>query len=924
MSSTFNITEWVLKNTIKEGSKKTIYDFIEHVVENWPVSLNEKYGKDFFNTLKARFKGQVSGLGDSYGKISDEDIERYIELFDKNKDKGTFGNNKDINAYTLPELIQAVNRFDDQDAIKSVEQAATPADEVYKDEEKDIIIWYGHQDNCIRQGADQPIPGGTRWCITQPGGSYWGRYHYGKDYDYPTFYLIRNGQLPKGDKLSFIAVQVLGNGDEQNGMYKYTNRENRPGMSDPMSLGELMNEVPWLKEIPDLKNKLEYVGFTPEEKERIGYKPEKVKYTNWLKFKPKKQKDYLEYFGKDREPFTDLSMDSFLTQKLFKNPNIQNIADYVTKIFGIIDVNFLAKAGNQLPNEKEYEGYKKDIKRLWANKEGGQVRQKLNINVLEDPDVDFNIKKEVTNEDIWDTKPNEYVYMIGNSIIHLKIKSSDSAKMDSYNDRDIHLSNIDVFNKDNLKLVLNSPKVDEFPLPFIFNILKDNTSSGYDMNRILEKALKKPNSSIVVKDTDDGRIILDPKSFTSYKIENNRLLSIPFDSEEVQKALGGEESKTKFQKSAVDLVFGAKTLPDTIEKGPFLQILNNIPYNKRKGIAEDREGVILVNPNAEDQPIFVIDPVLSDGRPSAIIDYGRKTRDGWRTYDYRNSIGSQNWPTVIKYYRDTNQPFSDRQIKGLLMNVQNKNIAKLIVQANPLMAQDSTLKPVLANDDVILFNTRDPRSSFIVSDRTGKLLNKVISSIQAGPIRQRLGLAAPQAAAPAAGERRIGRPAGRAGVPRPAAAPVAGGLPTSELMANKDLETAFNSLPGSVRAKLTTAVQENGISRGASRRNNLLGARGRVTSTYNSGPSSIYFITLANRSTIASINTQPGNGHYILIPNREYVKLNSPTELLSALQARGLAENLAHAIVSEFLAQNPTMIDEAKNALRLILKNKKS
>ena len=83
------------------------------------------------------------------------------------------------------------------------------------------------------------------------------------------------------------------------------------------------------------------------------------------------------------------------------------------------------------------------------------------------------------------------------------------------------------------------------------------------------------------------------------------------------------------------------------------------------------------------------------------------------------------------------------------MNIQNKDIAKLIVQANPLMAQGSTLKPVLVNDVVILLNTRDPRSSFIVSDRSGKLLNKVISSIQAGPIRQRLGLA-PQAAAPQA------------------------------------------------------------------------------------------------------------------------------------------------------------------------------
>jgi len=423
--------------------------------------------------------------------------------------------------------------------------------------------------------------------------------------------------------------------------------------------------------------------------------------------------------------------------------------------------------------------------------------------------------------------------------------------------------------------------------------------------------------------------LLDPKSFTSYKIENNRLLSIPFDSEEVQKALGGEESKTKFQKSAVDLVFDAKTLPATIEKGPFLQILNNIPYNKRKGIAGDGEGVILVNPSAEDQPIFVINPVLSDDMPNAIIDYGRRT-GGWRTYDYRNSIGSQNWPTVIKYYRDTNQPFSDRQIKNLLARVENKNVAKLIVQANPLMAQDSTLKPVLAYDDVILFNTRDPRSSFIVSDRTGKLLNKVISSIQAGPIRQRLGLA-PQAAAPAAGERRRGRPVGRAAQPAAPAQPQEGALNLETVFTEAGLQQGFQNMsPGLKRALANPVDVLTSRSRGATSRNNLLGARGRVIRVLEAGRSSIYIIRLAgDNGNMASIHIQPGNGHLVVLPNGRVLPFGSPRErtpnnLLTTLQNNNLAENLAYVIVSEFLAQNPTMIDEAKNALRLILKNKKS
>jgi hypothetical protein len=203
----------------------------------------------------------------------------------------------------------------------------------------------------------------------------------------------------------------------------------------------------------------------------------------------------------------------------------------------------------------------------------------------------------------------------------------------------------------------------------------------------------------------------------------------------------------------------------------------------------------------------------------------------------------------------------------------------------------------------------------MISNTSGKIVKGALSSSQASTA---LGItvqapAGQAQAAPAAqaGEPRRGRPAGVPGTPRPAAGPVEGALETSRLMSARGLETAFNGLPRAVRARLTTAVQETGLSRGASRRNNQLGTRGRVVSTWNSGPSSIYFIRLTDGEIIASINIQPGNGNYVLIQGQPPVRLNSPTELLSALQQR----NLAEVLIAEFMSSNPTMIDETKKVV---------
>jgi hypothetical protein len=184
-----------------------------------------------------------------------------------------------------------------------------------------------------------------------------------------------------------------------------------------------------------------------------------------------------------------------------------------------------------------------------------------------------------------------------------------------------------------------------------------------------------------------------------------------------------------------------------------------------------------------------------------------------------------------------------------------------------------------------------------------------------------LGNAAPAAAAATATGRR-GRPAGQPNTPQAPAAPVApGDINVRELMNDTGLETAFLRLPRPILRKLNvtnaTRVEPNG-DRGVARRNNLLGDRGRVGRTIAIGNSKIYFISLPGGRILASINVQPGNSNYLLFPNEGgnvAVPLNSPSDLVSVLQQRGLAEHHNY-LVREFMANYPEHVNETKEILK--------
>ena len=109
--------------------------------------------------------------------------------------------------------------------------------------------------------------------------------------------------------------------------------------------------------------------------------------------------------------------------------------------------------------------------------------------------------------------------------------------------------------------------------------------------------------------------------------------------------------------------------------------------------------------------------------------------------------------------------------------------------------------------------------------------------------------------------------------------------------------------------------------RGASRRQNILGNAGRVTSVLEVGPSTIYFIQLGNNTRVASIVKQPGNGHYLITAQSAY-QLESPSQLLTVLQQRNLAE-IHQYLVNEYMERNPEHLNEFKELLRKHINEKK-
>ncbi len=869
---------------------RPIDKFILHVVHNWTNELNEAYSENAIKIFIKRFREEADDLNIT---ISDEQLRKYIERFDvlKNSPKIT---KKDLNKYTVGQLIRLVTSSPGAETLED-EEDRTP-DVVYQD--GGITIWNGSkEDNCITYGR------GEKWCITR---GLYGSYRYDSAKGYPTFYLAKNTNLSDSNRLSFVAIQVRDVNDE-NQKYVYTNRQNSPHESYPMSFSKLMSEVPWLNDIPNIRSILKYIPLSSEEKSSKVYTKESVNIREWIKLPFNVKKQYLVARKSKNDLFKDISREEFVRDYLPKYPEVAN---FIAITPGLMDSRILLKNLDKFSNQ--------DRRSITSN-----LHDPIDITYLLTDILPFDVKKLLTILKKWNIPSNERIYLTKDGSTIVKLKFGDEMSVGLYQAEDDY-PNIRL-NKRTAKYLLDYPELDQLPFNSLIKLATDEVVDREFINKVIEKAKTDENSAIVVKKTEDGEILVDSNSFTSYKIVGDKITKLPFDNEEVQRVIGGEEENTAFQQSVVNVIKNKLTtnipIPSSIDKETFVSILKSTPYDKRQYNDGSRINIILT-PEGESYRVIFTKPIdIYDGPFLTRMDFGYEGND-WKDTNYSNQLDEAAWRAYFAWMRNENKAYESDEVIRMWRNSMSTLSKREWFRAQPPFSPTDRYAPATgANGIYYLINKANPRESLKLAD-SGKLIKANIPTALA---RQLLGGGAeePAAAQPAAGVPRRGRPAG-GGQPRAAepAAPAAGGnINVQEVMDETGLEVAFIRLPRADyrRLNVTDAVRVNpNGDRGAARVNNRLRNAGSVGRVLGIGPSKIYIIRLANQQIIASINIQPGNRNYVLFPNAQgnvMVPMNSPAELMAVLQRRNLAE-VRNYLVREYVANNPQHLGEVKEMLR--------
>jgi hypothetical protein len=892
----------------KINKMKAIDKFILHVVHS-TFPLNE-YSEGEIRRLIQYFKDEADDLNI---RVSEDELRSYIERFEDVKKSLT---DKEIRNYSLSKIIQLTTASKTGVKSKKEEAQLTP-DVVYHNEDNSIIIYNGvKEENCIKYGA------GEKWCITRGAFS---NYRYSEVRDYPTFYLAKNLNLPNTNPLSFVAIQVKNDPLR----YVWTNRENSPYESDEMNFNELTNEIPWLKNIPNLQNIIKYIPLSSKEKITQQYKNKAVTIKEWEKFPYDVKEQYLTVRSSKDPLFEDITELDFIRKYLPKYPDISN---YVAVTPGLF------KSETLLSNLEYFNNQNR--RSITAN-----IHKLIDQSYLKTSTFPFDVKKLLVKLNKFNVKEDEKLFISkdGSAIIKLTYDPSKSIKLDIYREDD---SYTDVsLNKRTEKYLkeLTVDDISQIPFNLVLELISKEIFEEDLVKKIIENAKTSKNSPIIIR----KEILIDLNTFSAYNLDTTtgktKISKINFTNNDDIKQIIDEESKNEsFQISTINLIkkifrvdTGQIALLNKLSvlgSSKVVEIINNASYDNRKLTVERHLDTLLILFATPDNKIFLLPSVKVDNLFRYVlpgIDDFRFISSSYGPDDFYSDAGIVKWKIYFEYLRNASIAYTDEDIKSLLTKGWTQSIPakKAFIKANPPLQPDNALVPYVPEDgEIYLININSPANSFRISDKSNRMLNyKATPAI----IRQLTQQSRTQdAIAALAGQDtpndvpvvRRGRPAGGANTPRPAPQ---GDINIVNEMIGSGLLTGFNTLPASIRRNLTVGTQVPVIgNRGAARRINLLGNRGRVRRVIESGPSSLYFIQLASGARIVSIAVQPGNLHYVVTADTSFA-LASPSNLVDALQQRDLTESMKGVITSIYLSENPHRIAETKIILEhyLALKN---
>jgi len=836
--------------------EKNIHKFITHIVNNL-FPLNE-YQEGEIKFLMDKFKIQANDLNID---ISDTQLRKYIERFDQLKD------NLPLEKRNLRNWSVGKNKFNLNDliALGSKSKGADIKDkEVGPDvlySENGITVYSGETEElCQRHRFD------VKWCITN---SAFLRYRLSG----VSFYLIKNNtdEYKDDEKLAFVAIQVRNTTNEKE-KYIWTPKDNDPNESPKMGWSKLTSDIPWLDKIPNIENILKYIPFNSTEQVK-KFKDNEITIHEWEKLPFEIKIQYLVIRKELRILFEDITINEFISEYL---PSYPQIATYIAENAGIIESKILFKNLGKFSD-----GNKKSIIK--------NSRESFKTDDLSKAFFPFDIKLLLTKLKKWALSSDERIYITKNNEAIVKLKftpGSDNVQMGVFTAKH-SFPNVKL-NTRTSEYLLDYPEIDKIPLNTLIKLTNDEAIDKSFIEKVIVKAEEDPNSAIAIKDVEDGKILLDSNTFTSYKIKDGKISSIPFNDEEVQNVLSTETNNTGFQESAVNLVFQQTDLSPSIDKNAFLNILKNTPYDKRT-----KDGsVILIDDNPEStNPIFAM-PTEIPLNIKTGFSYGRG--DTWNQYFSRNQdLNMDTIKPYFNYLRSKNVGFNDETLIRWL-DSSYTGLAKKIISLNPPMEPNSIYYPAVIGDKYVLINKSNPAASKAI----GKNNTFVRANIPLSVAREITGVGAEQTP-------RAPR------TPRPTT-PQAAVAPNATVNAALDfnrLTAGFNMLPTNIKSRIGGGdiVPYN-------RRNASVDAIGRVRTFIQNGQSKFYIIRLDSGTIIGFASMQPDARHYIVTSTRAY---NVPrvSQLARVIQTNNISEGTKIALKMHAAAY-PEEANEIKKILQ--------
>jgi len=863
-----------------------IYKLIEHIVHNL-VPLNE-YSEGMMKKLIDQFKEEAD---DFNIEISDTLLTKYIKQFDNAK-QNLPADDRDITKWSLKRLMRYASNMTGEDEDEEWDPGL---DVIYDSNDGNVTVWNGNtEDRCIRYAQ-----GESPWCIGR--GSF-RTYHLSKDRGYPTFYLLRNRSLDQSDyKNSFIALQVR---DPEmmrpNRQYVYTNRNNSPYESDPMSWEEFTRKVKWVDQlIPNAKEILKYQPLSPADKKGLNAN-NAINIDVWKSLPLNQKKDFLAMRG---QYGMINSMDNTEFLKKFIAP-VPALSDYVTTNPEIFTVYQKLRVFDDFNKSGQ--------KSILAN------MRTIDYDQLYLDNLSWKLKQLITYKNKWGAPSDRSIFLADNDTKIVDLKVSDSSISLGVVTEHEEYKGLP-FNKRTLKFIEQAPILTSLNNISVISVLAGLSS---EVDKKLLTALEAGTESGVFKPKTVGghQIYLGGNSILAVK--DGKISKMTADEyDELRHTEAGEGANEEAMQELTKALDELRSIdPEETTKRALYAAVEATPIQDRpKAGGGSYPGPLLYD---KDEDLIFI-----KSRKASIytsLQFGGKNEGAWyRIYGGRLMPPSA-WPIYFEALEDTYGP---REVYKLIADSIDSsdttfNTIKAAIDAGiPTDEEFNRGFRVTADNDTITFLNLNDRTDSKIWTRGAGSARAIPQTTYNQLVRAATGQ--PERARPTRNQDE-----------EPAAQQPAQALPefvpnvVAEVLIDyidNSIGTSFNNLPANVKARLQQGAQTVDTSeRGARLRNQLLGNRGDVSTALRlAGRSSAAYIIRLNSGTkVISIAMQPGNIQGLITADG-FLRMGSANDLVAALDNENLSEDLKQVYIREFLVANPSMKNEVKAHLQKRLAERK-